>query len=403
MLLTIDTLWGRLHHPTRSLGPFLVGVNRKVVLQPYGDVDLSKYRSGTVYIAAVHPGITRAQYDITLNAHKALLKERREANRKSKSAAPSNPISNFFASNKRKRDGEETEAPNKKTKFEDSFATRKSDVVEEAESNSSDASDVVEEAESNSSDALSDLPVKELKCLLDTHGVDYRDCLEKSELVERLISIRGIASASNSRADKCQDSSFDEENVAASYKTDSEENVASGMKRTEEEALEDALHVDLFDDQIDLLVKSEEGTDMNHMLFSMGRKTLTAKQYETLQKRERARKRAAGEDIPTSKVGRPVTLAREDRATCGVRACQTPGCKKHVQTWRDGKGWCWTCCPSDIKIEKNACSHIDNDGVRCMTIKKIAGLCMKHCLDDHPKKIEHARKKVAENAKRRKS
>ena len=284
------------------------------------------------------------------------------------------PIS--FASKKRKRDGEVTEAPTKKTKFDDSNATSKRDVVEEAES--------------NSSDALSALSVKELRRQLDGHGVDHRFFVEKSEFVERLSSIQGIASASNNCADKHRDNSFDEENVAASYKTDSEENAAPGMKRTEEEALEDALHDDLFDDQIDLLVSSEEGTDMNHMLFSMGRTKLTAKQYQGIQERERAKKRAAGENVPVSKVGAPVTLAREDRAACGVRACQTPGpgCREPVQICMDGKGWCKTCSPSDIKIEKTSCSHVDNHGVRCTTNKRFGGLCVKHCPNDHPKTEE---------------
>ena len=62
----INTLWGR-PHPTHPLGRFPVGVNRKSVLQPYGDVYLSKDRAGTNYIAAVHPDITLAQYDLTSN------------------------------------------------------------------------------------------------------------------------------------------------------------------------------------------------------------------------------------------------------------------------------------------------------------------------------------------------
>jgi hypothetical protein len=373
---------------------FPVGVNRKSVLQPYGDIDLSKDPAGTNYIAAVHPDITLAQYDLTLNAHNVLLKERREANRKSKSAAPSNPISGFFASKKRKRDGEVTEAPTKaptkKTKFNDSNATSKRDVVEEAES--------------NSSDPLSALPVKELRRQLDGHGVDHRFFVEKSEFVERLSSIQGIASASNSRADKHRDNYFDEENVAASYKTDSEENAAPGMKRTVEEALEDVLHADLFDDQIDLLVSSKEGTDMNHMLFSMGRTKLTAKQYQGIRERERAKKRAAGENVPVSKVGAPVTLAREDRAACGVRACQTPGCRERVQICMDGKGWCKTALLiSRLRRPLVLISHVDQHGVRCTTNKRFGGLCVKHCPNDHPKKVELTRKNAECMAKSRKN
>jgi hypothetical protein len=68
-------------------------------------------------------------------------------------------------------------------------------------------------------------------------------------LVERLNSSRGIASPSNSFAGEHRDSSFDEENVAASYKNVGEKNAVStegkqssldsflkqpGMKPTEE-------------------------------------------------------------------------------------------------------------------------------------------------------------------------
>jgi hypothetical protein len=261
-------------------------------------------------------------------------------------AAPSKRITDFFV---RKSEDEVKVAPTKKAKLDNYFATRESDVEEEAESEL----------------FLSTLSVRELICRLNERGVAHGNCVKKSDLVDKLISIRGIAS--NSRADNRPDSTFDEENVAA------------GMKRTEEEALEEALNTEMFPEQIDVLTESEYGTDLNLMLSGMGMKKLTAKQYQSIRDRERARKRAAGEYVPTSKVGRQVTLAREDRAACGARACQTPGCKKLVQTWMDGKGWCWTCCPSDIQIEKNACSHIDDQGVRCTTQKRIAGLCMMNC------------------------
>ena len=41
------------------------------------------------------------------------------------------------------------------------------------------------------------LSVAELKRLLNDRGVDYRDCLEKRDLVERLISSRGLAPSSS--------------------------------------------------------------------------------------------------------------------------------------------------------------------------------------------------------------
>jgi hypothetical protein len=68
----------------------------------------------------------------------------------------------------------------------------------------------------------------------------------------------------------------------------------------------------------------------------------------------------------------------------------------------DGKGWCWTCCPSDIQIEKNACSHIDDLGVRCTTKKKIDGLCLKHCPNDNPAKVKLQEKNAECMAKSRK-
>jgi hypothetical protein len=40
------------------------------------------------------------------------------------------------------------------------------------------------------------------------------------------------------------------------------------MKPTVENALEDALNAAMFPEQIDVLVESEEGTDMNRMLSS---------------------------------------------------------------------------------------------------------------------------------------
>ena len=103
------------------------------------------------------------------------------------------------------------------------------------------------------------------------------------------------------------------------------------MKPTVENALEDALNAAMFPEQIDVLVESEEGTDMNRMLSSLGMKKLTASQYKSLRQLERAKRRAAGENVPISKVGAPVTLAREDRAVCGARACQTPNCRERVQ------------------------------------------------------------------------
>ena len=45
---------------------------------------------------------------------------------------------------------------------------------------------------------LSSLSVTELKRLLNDRGVDYRDCLEKRDLVERVMSTRGSASSSYS-------------------------------------------------------------------------------------------------------------------------------------------------------------------------------------------------------------
>jgi hypothetical protein len=233
---------------------------------------------------------------------------------------------------------------------------------------------------------------------LEERGIDYRDCFEKSDLVEKLNMTR-------------RDNSFGEKNAVSNKgKNVGEKNAASGMKVEEAaslDATEAALREEMYPDQIEILMESEDREDLNGVLSSLGITKLTAKQFVTLRNlraREIARKRAAGEFVPTSKVGgAPVTLAREDRAACGVRACQTPGCKKHVQIWMGDKGWCKTCCPSAIKIEKNACTHMDDHGVRCTSMKKIAGLCLKHCPDDHPKKIEHARKKFAENAKRRKS
>ena len=240
---------------------------------------------------------------------------------------------------------------------------------------------------------ISTLSIKDLKRRLEERGIDYRDCFEKSDLVEKLNMTR-------------RDNSFGEKNAVSNKgKNVGEKNAASGMKVEEAaslDATEAALREEMYPDQIEILMESEDREDLNGVLSSLGMTKLTAKQYVTLrrlQDQERARKRAAGEDVPTSKVGAPVTLAREARATSGVRACQTHGCKKPVQTWMDGKGWCFTCCPSAIKMEKNACTHMDDHGVRCTSMKKIAGLCLKHCPNDDPKKIEYVRKKKVNRSK----
>ena len=52
-------------------------------------------------------------------------------------------------------------------------------------------------ANNNSGDYRA-LSVAELKRLLNDRGVDYRDCLEKRDLFERLISTRGLAPLSSS-------------------------------------------------------------------------------------------------------------------------------------------------------------------------------------------------------------
>jgi len=365
----IDSFWGR--STIQPLGFHPKGVNRKRAVNRYGE-KYSKFRAATTYIQSVRPEFTTIEkYDQMYNAlqvsrdakSKTAAEEKASKIAAEEKAAPSKRITDFFA---RKSEDEVKVAPTKKAKLDDYFATRESDVEEEAESEL----------------FLSTLSVRELKRRLNERGVAHGDCVEKSDLVDKLISIRGIAS--NSRADNRPDSTFDEKNVAA------------GMKRTEEEAL----NTEMFPEQIDVLTESEYGTDLNLMLSSMGMKKLTAKQYQSIRKRERARKRADGEDVPTYKFGAPVTLAREDRATCGARACQTPGCKKQIQTWMDGKGWCYICCPSDIKNENFACSHIDKLGVRCTKRKRFDGLCTKHCPDDHPEKVENRRRIM--NVKQRK-
>ena len=50
----------------------------------------------------------------------------------------------------------------------------------------------------NENDTLNSLSVTELKRLLNDRGVDYRDCLEKKDLVDRLVSSQGLASSSSS-------------------------------------------------------------------------------------------------------------------------------------------------------------------------------------------------------------
>ena len=51
---------------------------------------------------------------------------------------------------------------------------------------------------SGNNDTLNSLSVTELKRLLNDRGVDYRDCLEKKDLVDRLVSSQGLASSSSS-------------------------------------------------------------------------------------------------------------------------------------------------------------------------------------------------------------
>ena len=51
---------------------------------------------------------------------------------------------------------------------------------------------------SDNNDTLNSLSVTELKRLLNDRGVDYRDCLEKKDLVDRLVSSQSLASSSSS-------------------------------------------------------------------------------------------------------------------------------------------------------------------------------------------------------------
>ena len=50
----------------------------------------------------------------------------------------------------------------------------------------------------NENDNLNSLSVTELKRLLNDRGIDYRDCLEKKDLVDRLVSSQGLASSRSS-------------------------------------------------------------------------------------------------------------------------------------------------------------------------------------------------------------
>ena len=50
----------------------------------------------------------------------------------------------------------------------------------------------------NENNTLRSLSVTELKRILTERGVDYRDCLEKQDLVDRVISSQGTASSSSS-------------------------------------------------------------------------------------------------------------------------------------------------------------------------------------------------------------
>ena len=61
-------------------------------------------------------------------------------------------------------------------------------------------------ANNNSGDYRA-LSVAELKRLLNDRGVDYRDCLEKRDLFERLISTRGLAPSSSSASSLPESSS----------------------------------------------------------------------------------------------------------------------------------------------------------------------------------------------------
>jgi hypothetical protein len=91
---------------------------------------------------------------------------------------------------------------------------------------------------------ISTLSIKDLKRRLEERGIDYRDCFEKSDLVEKLNMTR-------------RDNSFGEKNAVSNKgKNVGEKNAASGMKVEEAaslDATEAALREEMYPDQIEIL------------------------------------------------------------------------------------------------------------------------------------------------------
>jgi hypothetical protein len=94
----INLLWNR--DTIRPTGEFPVGTNKKGVNSAYGDVNLSHFHPGCLYIHSVHTKIGLEEHDEQLEAHKQGAIDRRDANKENQPPIKTRPIDSFFSMSK---------------------------------------------------------------------------------------------------------------------------------------------------------------------------------------------------------------------------------------------------------------------------------------------------------------
>jgi hypothetical protein len=181
-----------------------------------------------------------------------------------------------------------------------------------------------------------------------------------------------------------------------------------------QEQVEEKLEVELFPETLEILFESESKDDLNSMI-SMLREggtevpDVTDDIYEKLlrkreiyhKNKERARKRAAGEDVPVCPTGAPpVKLTASQRAEGGRRSCLGENCTNNIQFPLgdgSGEGWCFSCAPADIKSSK----YCSEPG--CERFKKFDGKCASHVDPANERYIASKKREAERHAKRRKN